>query len=202
MARKPKEVEDRREQIIDAAMHVFAQKGFTRATNKDIALEADITPGLIYHYFESKKAVFEAVLEKRSPLSIIQSLPAEALAQPPEIFLPFLIKRIFAFLEDGKFLQLVRMILPEIIHNPQMEPVVAGGLQRAIGFMAQYLTSKMESGELRQLDPSFTAQAMIGCIMGFVLRRQLLQDSLALSYTQEQIVDGVLDIVFKGVLPQ
>jgi AcrR family transcriptional regulator len=47
MPRTPKVVEDRREQIIDAAMRVFAQKGFSGATNKDIAHEAGITPGLI-----------------------------------------------------------------------------------------------------------------------------------------------------------
>ncbi|MBV8695756.1 MAG: TetR family transcriptional regulator, partial [Ktedonobacteraceae bacterium] len=46
MARTPRVVEDRREQIIDAAMRVFSQKGFTRATNKDIAHEAGITAGL------------------------------------------------------------------------------------------------------------------------------------------------------------
>ena len=65
MARTPKVVEDRRDQIIDAAMQVFAQKGFTRATNKDIAREAGITPGLIYYYFENKEALLTAILETR-----------------------------------------------------------------------------------------------------------------------------------------
>ncbi len=60
MARTPKVVEDRREQIIDAAMKVFSQKGFLRATNKDIAREAGITPGLIYYYFENKEALLTA----------------------------------------------------------------------------------------------------------------------------------------------
>ncbi|HJT57159.1 MAG TPA: helix-turn-helix domain-containing protein, partial [Ktedonobacteraceae bacterium] len=63
MARTPKVVEDRREQIIDAAMHVFAEKGFVRATNKDIAREAGITPGLIYHYFDSKEALLKAIVD-------------------------------------------------------------------------------------------------------------------------------------------
>ncbi|NIW45213.1 MAG: TetR family transcriptional regulator, partial [Gammaproteobacteria bacterium] len=45
--------ETRREEIIDAALRVFSEKGFNAATNKDIAKAAGIrSPGLIYHYFE------------------------------------------------------------------------------------------------------------------------------------------------------
>ena len=55
MARTPKVVDDRREQILEAAMHVFAQKGYARATTKDIASAAGITPGLIYTTLRTKK---------------------------------------------------------------------------------------------------------------------------------------------------
>ncbi len=56
MARTPKMTEDRREQIIDAALRVFAEKGFARATNSEIAREAgNMTPGLIYYYFKRKE---------------------------------------------------------------------------------------------------------------------------------------------------
>ncbi|MEO7018839.1 MAG: helix-turn-helix domain-containing protein, partial [Ktedonobacteraceae bacterium] len=60
MPRTPKVVEDRREQILDAAMRVFTQKGFSRATNRDVAREAGITTGLIYYYFDNKEALLRA----------------------------------------------------------------------------------------------------------------------------------------------
>ena len=85
MARTPKVVEDRREQILESALRVFARKGFARSTNKDIAIEAGITPGLIYHYFESKEALLQAVIEESSPIQSIRSLPPEALAQPADV---------------------------------------------------------------------------------------------------------------------
>src|SRR2546426_4715714 len=99
MARTPKVVEDRREQIIDAAMRVFSQKGFTRATNKDVAREAGITPGLIYYYFESKEKLLEAVIETRSPLRLMTSLPPQVLMLPPEKFLPFMIRQVLGIIE-------------------------------------------------------------------------------------------------------
>src|SRR3989440_13080419 len=98
MARTPKVVEDRREQIIDAAMRVFAQKGFTKATNKDIAREAGITPGLIFYYFESKDALLNAILEARSPLQVVSSLSPEVLALPPEMFLRMLVIRVLGIM--------------------------------------------------------------------------------------------------------
>ncbi len=100
MARTPKVVEDRREQIIDAAMRVFSQKGFTEATNKDIAREASITPGLIYYYFESKEKLLEAVIERRSPLRLVTSPPPQILTMPAEMFLRLLILQVLGIAVD------------------------------------------------------------------------------------------------------
>src|SRR5204863_9317244 len=112
MARTPKVVEDRREQIVDAAIRVFSEKGFARATNKDIAREAGITPGLIYYYFESKEALLTAILEMRSPFMILTSIPNEAFELPPEFFLRMMLQRVLSLVETENFIQLIRMLLP------------------------------------------------------------------------------------------
>src|SRR5436190_8052754 len=166
MARTPKVVEDRREQIIDAAVRVFAQKGFTRATNKDIAREAGITPGLIYHYFESKEAVLKAIIETRSPLHLVESISPQLLEQPPAVFLRFLVIQVLGVVERDQFVQLLRVFVPEILHNPPMSQIgagVAGALQRVLAFLSSYFTIQMEVGTLRRTDPSLAAQTLIGC---------------------------------------
>jgi len=202
MARTPKVVEDRREQIIDAAMRVFAQKGFNKATNKDIAREAGITAGLIYHYFESKEAVLKAIIEARSPLRVINSLPAEVIAQPPAIFFRFLILQVLNIVEGEQFVQLMRVFLPEAVYNPQMSQVLSGAIQRAIGFLGAYLKAKIEAGELRYADPELIPQVLVGSVMAFVLRRRIICDPQALRYTHEQIADVVVDTVLKGLFPR
>ncbi len=202
MARTPKVVEDRREQIIDAAMRVFSQKGFSRATNKDIAREAGITPGLIYHYFENKEAVLKAIIETRSPLKLVESLPAQVLDQQPAVFLRFLVLQVLGIVERDQFVQLLRVFVPETIHNPHMAQLGAGVLQRVLAFLSSYFTIQMEVGTLRRADPSFAAQTLIGSVMGYVLRRQLIRDSLALAYSHEQIADAIIDTVLNGLLPR
>ena len=202
MARTPKVVEDRREQIIDAAMHVFSEKGFTKATNKDVARAAGITPGLIYYYFESKEKLLEAMVESRSPIRLLTSLTPQVLALPPEAFLRFIIRQILSIIEGENFIRVMRVMLPEIVHNPEMTPMVAGFIQRVIGFLTSYLESKMEAGELRQSDASLAAQVFLGSVMGFVLRRHIIRDPLALQYTPEQIADAIVDTLFSGIAPR
>jgi AcrR family transcriptional regulator len=204
MARTPKIVEDRREQIIDAAMRVFAQKGFAKATNKDIAGEAGITAGLIYHYFKSKEALLGVVIEERSPLQVLASLPAEIFALPPEQFFRFLLLRVLDIIEEEKFATLLRVILSEALHgeNAYVIQVLPTILQRAIDFIGRYLSAQIVSGTIRQVDPIQTAQVLLGSVIGFVLRRQVLRDTLVLQYTHEEIVEAIIDSVLKGLYPR
>src|SRR5215831_20353585 len=54
----------RRNQILDAATKVFADKGFHATTIKDIAREAGIADGTIYIYFENKMALMLGILDQ------------------------------------------------------------------------------------------------------------------------------------------
>lgn len=202
MARTPKVVEDRREQIIDAAMYVFAQKGFTRATNKDIAREAEITPGLIYHYFESKEALLKAIIDGRSPLALINTLPPQALALPPEVFLRYIIMQVLSILEEANFIQLIRVFLPEVVYDPDLGSTLGSAMQQALSFLETYFQSKMDAGELRKTDPSLIPQLLMGSVMAFVLRRNVIRDPQVLHYTHEQIADAVVETMLKGLLPR
>jgi AcrR family transcriptional regulator len=202
MARTPKVVEDRRDQIIEAAMDVFARKGFTRATNKDIAQEAGITTGLIYYYFESKEALLKAIIETRSPAQLMTTLPPQALELPPEIFLRMIILRALSIIEGEQFIQFIRMLLPEIVHDPELAPITASIIQRVLKFIGAYFDKQMLKGTLRRLDSELTAQIAIGSVIAFVLRRQILRDPVALEYTHDQIADSVCETVLRGILPR
>ena len=202
MARTPKVVEDRREQIIDAAMHVFARKGYSNATNKDIAIEAGITPGLIYYYFENKEALLYAILEARSPLKLMASFPPQALALPPEQFIPMLIRQVLDIVEGEDMIGLIRVMIPELLHNPAMSGIPQSIFPRLFGFLENYVEAKIASGEIRSLDVSLTVQALVGSVMGFVLRRQVFRDPLALEYTHEQIAHAIADPFLTGILPR
>ena len=50
-------LEARRQQILDAAFGCFARQGFHQTTMQDICREAELSPGAVYRYFDSKEAI-------------------------------------------------------------------------------------------------------------------------------------------------
>ena len=59
---KPEELETRRQEIIEAARTCFLRSGFHQTTTDEICAEASITPGGLYHYFQSKEELIAAVI--------------------------------------------------------------------------------------------------------------------------------------------
>lgn len=200
MARTPKVVEDRREQIIEAALRVFAQKGFDKATNKDIAHEAGITAGLIYHYFESKEDLLKAALEGNAPDQLLRASPAQLRDLPPEEMLRFVAEQLLNMAETERFVQLLSIYLPEMIHNPGIAPLGLPMIQEAVKFLADYLAANMERGELRKTDARLTAQLFMGSIMDLILIRRIAHDPTMLEYSREQIVDHLVALTMKGLV--
>ena len=69
MARKKKEeAQKTRQQLIDAAIRVFATRGVASTTLTDIADAAQLTRGAVYWHFSSKAEIFNAIWEQQLPL--------------------------------------------------------------------------------------------------------------------------------------
>jgi len=200
MPRTPDTGEDRREQIIDAAMRVFAQKGFSRATNRDVAREAGITAGLIYYYFESKEALLKTLLEERSPLQLTTQVTPQMLQQPPEVFFRMLVGRVLAIVEGEQFVAMLRVLLPEVLHNPEMAPFLSGFLQRVLGFLGNYLRAQIALGTLRpDINLDVVSQMLMGTLMTFVLRRQILHDPHVMHYSQAELASMIIETILQGI---
>jgi len=53
-----------RQQIVDAAFELFANEGFSKSSIAAVAKKAGVSKGLIYHYFDSKQAILEAIFDQ------------------------------------------------------------------------------------------------------------------------------------------
>ena len=182
-------------------MQVFAEKGFDRATNKDIARAAGITPGLIYHYFKSKQDVLREAIEKHSPLKVIRSIAPEMLDLPPETLLRKVLEELLSVLESERFGRLMRVFLPAAIHGGLVAPILFSAMAEATGLLETFFARKMERGELRKADPGLTTHLFLGGVMDMSLRRQVIKDPVVMKYSREQIVEAVLALTLRGLLP-
>jgi AcrR family transcriptional regulator len=59
--------EIRREEILDAAQRLFAERGYEAVAASEVAREAGITPGLLHHYFGGKRGLFVTLVERLGP---------------------------------------------------------------------------------------------------------------------------------------
>ena len=62
MPRTVKDPEERKAELLDTAMRLFAEKGYDNVSVRSVAREAGVAPGLAYHYFDSKQRLFDAAI--------------------------------------------------------------------------------------------------------------------------------------------
>ncbi len=65
-SRRERERRQRRKEILEAALKVFAKKGYHQASMQEIAREAEFAVGTLYRFFPSKKALYEAMILEES----------------------------------------------------------------------------------------------------------------------------------------
>ncbi len=90
--------DDRRQSIVQSAMHVFAQKGFARATTRDLAEAAGISEALLYRHFPSKEGIYEAmqdfICDRRAP--IIENLRQQPVSTLGLVLVVYAMHRLIA----------------------------------------------------------------------------------------------------------
>ena len=202
MGRTAKIVEDRRSQILQAALKVFADKGFDLATNKDVARAAGITPGLIYHYFKSKRDLLLKAMEAHSPVKVFRSIPPSMLQLTPKAFLTSVLREVLAVLESTEFIAMLRVFLPEAMRKGALAPPVFAAMGEATSFLERYFKTKMKAGELAPFDAALTSHLLLGGLMDLVLRRQVIRDAAVLKFSREQIVDNLVSVTLEGLRPR
>src|SRR5258706_15396606 len=73
---------DRRRDLLDAAVRVFARKGFHGSRVGDIAEEAGVAHGLLYHYFRSKEEVLETIFRETWGVLVVETQRIEESGAP------------------------------------------------------------------------------------------------------------------------
>ncbi len=199
MARTTKTIDDRRGQILEAALRVFARQGFAQTTNADVAREAGITTGLIYHYFENKEALLKENIARLSAARIIRSMPSETLELPLKPLLAMIALQALETVEGEQYVQLLRVYLPELVYHPELARFGLLDFQEAVDFIETNLRSRIASSELRSVEAGLLAQSFMSSMVGFVLRRQIFHDPSALQYSHEEISNCLVAMVLQGL---
>jgi AcrR family transcriptional regulator len=155
-------VEDKRRQLLDAAVRVFARKGFHASRVGDIAEEAGVAHGLLYHYFKSKDQVLEAVFHENWSVLLARIESVEETDEPAADqirHIAAIVLRTWLHLPD-----VVRVVIQEFGRSPELAERI-GELTRPIEVLQRVIARGVERGEFRaDIDPAFAATVVYGSI--------------------------------------
>lgn len=194
--RRQAQAEERREQLLECALDLFAERGVRATTTRDIAQAAGVTEGLVFHYFGSKAGLVRAVFERHSLHGEIDEL-FDRLEEAP-------IEEAWPALGQG-FVQLCRrhrkfvaVAVSEAIRDDEVAAILDHFMGRCMERGRAFLQRRVDRGELRPHDVTVTMRLMQGSTLWFALMHGRLWSGLP-EYTPEQFEDAVSGIVFQGI---
>jgi AcrR family transcriptional regulator len=187
--------EEKRRLILDAAVRVFAHKGFHTSRVGDIAEEAGVAHGLLYHYFSSKDEVLETIFRENWGM-LVERIEAvvrsDESARDQLRHVAAILLRTWRHQPD-----VVRVLIREIARSAEVQERI-GDLVKPIEAIRRIIERGQASGEFRaDLDPALAAVVFYGGI-----------DELLTGWVLGQLPDGddeitaaehtVIDVVCAG----
>ncbi|MCA9847155.1 MAG: TetR/AcrR family transcriptional regulator [Dehalococcoidia bacterium] len=158
MAKLPdRYMEERRQEILDAARRVFVEKGYDNATMNDIAAAADVSAGSIYRYFENKRDLIAAASNAciEDDLRIWSTELPEG-TTPGEAFLALGEQTRRDFADPGRLDECVLRLESYLAcsRDPELRDQVLPMMEESVQQLAGFVRAAQESGEFdANIDP-------------------------------------------------
>ena|SRR5215210_2580336 len=172
---------DRRRQILEAAVKVFARSGFHTSRVGDIAEEAGVAYGLVYHYFKSKEELLETIFRD----TWTQMLARIHEVQKSDVTASEAVRQVTALLLRTwrRDPDLVRVLVREVTRSPHVQREIKE-ITQAMTALEAIIRRGQETGEFRaDLDPRLGAVVFYGAL-----------DEVLTGWVLGQLPDGEGDI--------
>ena len=191
-------IQARRSQILDAAAAVFAEKGFHRASTKEIASTAGISEGTIYNYFASKSDLLIGIMTRLAELESLDEELMEALQGDTREFFVATFRYRVGRIQQGQ--EMLQAILPEVLTNPELrEQFYQQYVLRIATMIEQYVQAQIELGNIRPVDVPLTVRAIQSTFVGLLVLRILGDEPLQSRW--DDVPEILATLLFDGLKP-
>lgn len=193
--------EARPDEVLDAALELFMEKGFAATRVDDIARRAGLSKGAVYLYFPSKEAVLEGLV-RRAIIPIADSA-LEALAHyegDPRLIISTVIKMVGHRFSDPRIVAIPKVVFREVLGFPHLaEMYRTEVLDKVLPVVSGLIRRGVEQGYLRQVDPDLTLRSIIGPLMLHLLLAEVFRITPEGGLHFDRLVDNHLSILFDGL---
>jgi AcrR family transcriptional regulator len=191
----------RPEEIITAALEVFADRGFAATKLEDIARRAGVTKGTIYLYFENKEALFKALIRQTIVPVIAQG---EAIAQSftgsaRDLF-ERLVREYWRLVGETSLVSIPKLMMAEAGNFPELarfyyEEVVTRGHR----LMAGVIERGIKAGEFRRVNLMVAAKLAMSPLMHAVVARKAFSACMPEGFDVASYLDTHIDLYLHGI---
>ncbi|MCB0194407.1 MAG: TetR/AcrR family transcriptional regulator [Anaerolineae bacterium] len=195
---KEQMVEARRTQILMGAAQVFADKGFHKATTKEIARKAGVSEGTIYNYFSNKRELLLAMVQ----MIATQTLRGSFFNNPPDDpkeFLLLLVRDRYRLVDQ--YGHIFAPLLAEVFSDDELREAVYQSIVMPIAqVVEQYIQKYIELGKFRQVNPVIVTRALIGSMALNTAMKLALVDNRYETISSDDMTEQIVELILDGVL--
>jgi AcrR family transcriptional regulator len=195
--------EARPEEIVDAALAEFTERGFEAARMEDIAKAAGISKAAIYLYFPSKVALLEALIEaKIGPIARQAETLAAAGHADPVTALRMMANVAAHRIADPKLLAVPRLVIGLSGRFPEIADYYRTHVaEKARTALESLIAAGIAKGVIRDVDVRAVARAFIGPLFFEAMWTHILRGDSTLSDPQ-RLIEQHFDILLNGLEPR
>lgn len=194
--------EDRPEEILDAATTLFGEQGFARTRLEDVAKRAGVSKGTLYLYFDSKESLFKAMV-RRKVVSVVETAE-QKYAEHTGSARDALADLVRHWWQVGGTFQsacIHRVVGAELSNFPELgkfyfDEVIA----RSRRLFDTIMRRGVEAGEFRPVRNDYASRGLPALVIHAINHQRFFAMNDPNALTDDQVVDGILDLFFHGVL--
>ncbi len=194
----------RPQEILEAALSVFAEKGFAAARMDDIAERARVSKGTIYLYFESKEAVFRALIQATLVRRVADMV---ALVRdhkgPVAPLLRELLLRLGHFLSTSDLVMLPKMVIAEAGNFPDLARIYREEVvERGLALFGGLLQTGMDRGEFRKVPVHHAVRLCMAPLLLAAIWRTTFAPLDREPYDYAGLIDTHVTTLLRGLQPE
>ncbi len=195
LARRERRIERRREEILEAAAQVFADKGYESTTTHDIAEAVDMGESTLYNYFQNKRDILLEIIDlKRAELD--EFLGQIDQVEDREGLLQLIDQAMLIWLSRVHF---TRTMVGEAWRDAEIFAMLQDRLERLFNLIKAYLDRRLEDGHFRPIQTDLTARMILGMFIAIELPLLFGGQANPAPEKRRQDAEAMADLLLMGI---
>jgi AcrR family transcriptional regulator len=203
---KPKfrrRAEHRPDELLDAALTLFVEKGYAHTSVAEIARKAGVSKGALYLYFPSKQALLEGLVKRAVAPVAARVMQATGLTTGDmRVTLRAILTIVATALSDPKTFAVPKIVIREAVVAPEIAEMYRRAVFDAVLPAATALLRQaIDQGKIRPVDPELTLRTIMGPVLMHILLAEIFGIVPEGGLAPDKLIENHLDILINGLFP-